>query len=161
MSINNKTHPHNAVFCRMLQSVIDGAPKTVQYRALEEDEWIDIYPGVSGVTQANWDECVFYRIKPSEPVKVARTVTPMAAVGELEQCVLSGQVSAAQLESHYVAGELNAKQYALSAPKNRVVNLLTDATPSRYSLKDQIMQTEFADSQGWAEREVEDAEGGL
>ena len=80
MHISDKNHPHNAVFCGMLQSVIDGKPKAVQYRRYKTDEWGDLDKEKAGIALASWDEHQFYRIKPLEPVMITRTVTYPAPI---------------------------------------------------------------------------------
>ena len=75
MNINEKNYPHNVVFCEMLQSVIDGAPKTVQYRGYEVNNWSDLPKDGDGITESGWNPGAFYRIKPPESVMITRTVT--------------------------------------------------------------------------------------
>lgn len=73
--IYDKTHPHNAVHCAMLQSVIDGAPKTVQYGGHYGGGWVDMPKDAYGISIVDWVASHTFRIKPPEPVMVTRTVT--------------------------------------------------------------------------------------
>ena len=87
MNIYDKNHPHNAVVCEMLQAVIDGTPKTVQYRRYDADQWGDLDKEQTGITLASWNKYQFYRLKPREPVMITRTVTypaPMAVEPALD-----------------------------------------------------------------------------
>ena len=69
----DKNHPHNAVFCEQLRSVIDGKPKTVQREAF--CQWIDVAMLADGTSSSSWDARYAHRIKPLEPVMITRTVT--------------------------------------------------------------------------------------
>lgn len=68
----------------------------------------------------------------------------------LHQCMM---VEGCYQESDPVASVKSLIDWHVSNERDSV-NSLTNATPSRYALKDQIMQTEFADSQGWAGRDI-------
>ena len=100
MNIYDKNHPHNAVFCEMLQSAIDGTPKTMQYRRYDAEEWSDLDKEEGGITLAGWSYYHFYRVKPPEPVIITRTVTYLEpitvvpAIGtEYFVCLLAGVVN--------------------------------------------------------------------
>ena len=102
----DKNHPHNAVFCEQLQSVIDGNPKAVQYRVAAC--WDDLTMLENGTTHADWMPHIVYRIKPPEPVMVTRTVTypaPMTVAPEIgTECFscLPGGVAALRWLNDYV-----------------------------------------------------------
>ena len=71
MKLYDKNHPHNAVFCEQLQSVIDGKPKTAEYN-VGDGVWHELPMNEQGVSLAKWLVSYDYRINPPEPVSENR-----------------------------------------------------------------------------------------
>jgi hypothetical protein len=69
---------HHAVWREYVQSVLDGAPKVVQYITVVTDGWMDS-TGMhqTGLTYLGWTEQHQYRIRPST---ITRTLTYPAPV---------------------------------------------------------------------------------
>ena len=103
MNIYDKNHPHNAVFCEMLQSVIDGSPKTVQYRGSEQFGWVDRPKNETGITESGWNTLQLYRIK---PVMATRTypapMTVAPAIGTKYFIVLIDSVDKITWSADYM-----------------------------------------------------------
>ena len=78
MNIYDKNHPHNAVFCEQLRSVIDGNPRATQVDI--GGIWSDLKMLNNGLVDASWSTCRSYRIKPLAPVMITRTVTYPAPI---------------------------------------------------------------------------------
>lgn len=72
MNISDKNHPHHAVWREHVQSVLDGEPKVVQWRALSDEPWLEMNVSNYGVATLSWFYDWQYRIKPRT---ITRTIT--------------------------------------------------------------------------------------
>lgn len=72
MNVSDPKHPHHAVWREHVQSVLDGAPKGVEYLYCGTT-WVEAaYGSIDGISEVSWSPSSNYRI--ARPM-VTRTIT--------------------------------------------------------------------------------------